>query len=275
MGFNVRSLRLVALLLMLNFTHTAIAQQAPQSRGQNSSDIASERRSGSNFHNSFASSEFALRTQVIVKGAPFSAVAVSETVQTLSDGSRVSRSRTARVSRDSEGRVRFEFGRDASKGKSFTLYDAVSGATYIGNSIRRAALQLSPPESDASLRRVKIITPQSLLENLRVVVGETIESLGVRIIEGVEAEGVRVTSRLPARADGSEQPGRVVYERWHSHALRSDVLIKCADPRFGEAVYRLAGINQAEPAPELFTIPSGYRVEPVAFGQRSRGHKMN
>ena len=46
----------------------------------------------------------------VVKGAPFSAEAVSESVQTLSDGNKISRSHTTRMFRDGEGRFRREGG---------------------------------------------------------------------------------------------------------------------------------------------------------------------
>ena len=264
MGFRATSLRLAALLpLTLFFTHTSLAQQtSPQA-----ALVASEKRSGNNFHSSFAASEFGTNGKVIVRGAPFTAVAISETVQVLSDGSHVTRKRTARVYRDAEGRFRTEFGRNAGKGETYTLYDAVSGATYLVSSTRRAALQLSAPVADASNRRAQIITPQSPPEDLKVVVGETIEALGTRIIEGVKAEGVRVTSSGPMKAGG------VVYERWYSHELRRDVLIKLSDPRFGEAVYRLTDVKLAEPPADLFTIPAEYRVEPVIL--RNRVSKTN
>lgn len=43
-----------------------------------------------------------------VKGAPFSAEGVSESIQTLADGNRIARSTTTRMYRDSEGRFRRE-----------------------------------------------------------------------------------------------------------------------------------------------------------------------
>src|SRR5207237_7712947 len=44
----------------------------------------------------------------VVKGAPYSADAVTETVQTLGDGNRIARKNTAKVYRDSDGRTRYE-----------------------------------------------------------------------------------------------------------------------------------------------------------------------
>ena len=44
----------------------------------------------------------------LVKGAPYSAQAVTESTQTLGDGNRIVRKSTATVYRDSEGRTRRE-----------------------------------------------------------------------------------------------------------------------------------------------------------------------
>jgi hypothetical protein len=58
-----------------------------------------------------AMSQMLPRTAVesrITRGAPYSAEAVTETLQVLSDGTRISRKNITRVFRDSEGRTRRE-----------------------------------------------------------------------------------------------------------------------------------------------------------------------
>jgi TonB family protein len=63
---------------------------------------------GGNAYNfSFATSEMSFDFKV-VKGAPYSADAVTETTQTLSDGNRIVRKTTSSLYRDSEGRTRRE-----------------------------------------------------------------------------------------------------------------------------------------------------------------------
>ncbi|MGH9938047.1 MAG: hypothetical protein ACREAM_17510 [Blastocatellia bacterium] len=44
----------------------------------------------------------------VVKGAPYSATAITETIQTLSDGNQIIRKNEARIYRDTEGRARLE-----------------------------------------------------------------------------------------------------------------------------------------------------------------------
>ena len=55
----------------------------------------------------FAASEMSFDFKV-VKGAPYSADAITETTQTLSDGNRIVRKTTSSLYRDSEGRTRRE-----------------------------------------------------------------------------------------------------------------------------------------------------------------------
>lgn len=56
----------------------------------------------------------------VVKGAPYSAEAISESVQTLADGNRITRSNSTKIFRDSEGRVRRE-GNSGTDGNGFTF----------------------------------------------------------------------------------------------------------------------------------------------------------
>lgn len=270
MRFGATSLRLAVLLPLALLPAQTIAQQKT---GQDSPAIVSEKRSGNDFHASFAASEFAFNGKVIVRDTPFSAIAVTETLQTLSDGRHVKRQRQARVYRDGAGSVRIESVAAEGKAGSFMLYDAVSGATYMVSSKLRTALQFSPPVADASLRRAEIITPQSPPQDLRNVVGETIEPLGIRVIEGVKVEGVRITSRVPTNA-GTATSGMVVFERWYSHELRRNVMIKITDPRFGEAVYRLTDVQRTEPPHDLFVLPAGYKINPI-FPARDRVSDTN
>lgn len=94
----------------------------------------------------------------------------------------------------------------------------------------------------------------------------TTESLGTRSIEGVMAEGTRTTSTIAAGAIGNLMPIEVVNERWYSRELQTPVLISRKDPRSGDSVYRLRNIIRAEPAADLFTVPSDYQVRGGQLG---------
>lgn len=86
----------------------------------------------------------------LVKGAPYSAQAVTETVQTLSDGNRIVRKNTAQLYRDAEGRTRREqtvgyFGPFAASGEetqTVFINDPVAGFSYILEPSSRIARKL-------------------------------------------------------------------------------------------------------------------------------------
>src|SRR6185295_16289044 len=65
----------------------------------------------------------------VVKGQPYSAEVVSESIQTLADGNRIVQKTTGRVYRDSEGRIRREEDRP-SGGATISITDSVAGTTY-------------------------------------------------------------------------------------------------------------------------------------------------
>src|SRR5215469_10274239 len=75
----------------------------------------------------------------VVKNAPFSAEAVTETEQTLADGNRIHRKTESKMYRDSAGRTRREgtlpglglFVTSESSRSFILIYDAVTGTNYI------------------------------------------------------------------------------------------------------------------------------------------------
>ena len=86
----------------------------------------------------------------LVKGAPYSAQAVTESVQTLSDGNRIVRKNTAQLYRDTEGRTRREqavgyIGPYAASGEetqAVFINDPVAGFSYILEPSSRTARKM-------------------------------------------------------------------------------------------------------------------------------------
>ena len=74
---------------------------------------------------------FTSGSTAVVKGAPFSAEGISESVQTLSDGNRITRSNTTRMFRDSDGRFRREG--SASPGSNSISYSYASAGFGSGS----------------------------------------------------------------------------------------------------------------------------------------------
>ena len=77
----------------------------------------------------------------IVRGAPYSAETVSESVQALTDGNRIVRRNATRVYRDSEGRTRVERLNPAGAVSSVSISDPVSGETLMLNPETRTAMR--------------------------------------------------------------------------------------------------------------------------------------
>src|SRR5262245_31037552 len=195
----------------------------------------------------------------VVKGAPYSATATTESVQTLADGAKITHKSSDNTYRDSEGRTRREqkidrvgpFFVEGEPRQMVFINDVVSGARIFLDPVRRTARKsqssegppphVAPPPPNAGAR--------------------SSESLGKQMIEGVEAEGTRTTITIPTGKIGNDRPLEIVSERWESPALQVVVLSKLKDPFVGETTYRLVNIKSGEPSPELFEIPSDYTIE--------------
>jgi hypothetical protein len=74
-----------------------------------------------------------------IKGAPYFAETVTETVQQLADGNRIVRKTTGRVYRDSEGRTRRETDREPGQVRSISITDPVAGIAWSLNPETRVA----------------------------------------------------------------------------------------------------------------------------------------
>lgn len=87
-----------------------------------------------------------------VKGAPYSAQAVTESTQTLSDGNRIVRKSTTSLYRDSEGRTRREqtfkaigpLAADGEPGQMIFISDPVAGVDYSLDTQSRTARKMMP-----------------------------------------------------------------------------------------------------------------------------------
>lgn len=94
--------------------------------------------------------EISASSDKVIKGAPFSAEAVSESVQVLADGNRIVRSSTSKLYRNSEGRFRQEMtggtggmvGPMYSYGQGISILDPVGGYRVLLDSNLRTARQM-------------------------------------------------------------------------------------------------------------------------------------
>ena len=216
----------------------------------------------------------------VVKGAPYSATAITESAQTLSNGARITHKTSASIYRDSEGRTRREMTLDRigpfatadEPAQLIFINDPVAGINYVLDQRSHTARKMAAPPGDGPRRRPPFERAPERAPEKASAEGKTespgkqwaegkTESLGKQVIEGVEAEGVRSVITIPEGRIGNDRPIEIVSERWDSPELQTVVLSKHNDPRFGETVYRLTNINRAEPAQTLFEVPADYKVE--------------
>ncbi len=226
----------------------------------------------------------------VVKNAPYSAEALTETTQTLADGNRISRKTNATLYRDSEGRTRREealgaigpWAPNGEPSQSVFINDPVSKTNLVLDTKAKTVRKMPMP--DQAFAKLKAESSQ-----MKIMAGMPVhieggsggavaspaveaklkaemdaknnaqkESLGTQMIEGVQAEGTRTTLTIPAGAIGNDLPIQVVSERWYSPELQTVVMTKHSDPRMGDTTYRLTNINRNEPAPSLFQAPADY-----------------
>lgn len=230
-----------------------------------------------------------------IANAPFTADATTEFTQLLQDGNRIDRRFTTSLARDGRGRTRSE--QDVAmlgplvvlqKGMNWThgtaaavahgepprftvITDPIEGVTYTLDERLKEARRNSFKAAFNSVIDINgAIEVKRLATKLEAVRAPSksdepvVESLGTRQIEGVSAEGTRSTTSIPAGQVGNLNPIHLVTERWFSKELQMAVLITRRDPRSGDTVYRLTNIVRAEPPPDLFTVPSDYRVVDMA-----------
>jgi hypothetical protein len=252
----------------------------------------------------FVSSEMSFDGKV-VKGAPYSAQAVTETTRTLSDGNRIKHKTSASIYRDSEGRTRRDqelgaVGPWAMSGEpqqTIFINDPVAGVNYVLDPRTHTARKMPPifigytpgealngapgkaPKVEMKIEGNVLISPAPpppgegphppmefhIAPNPHKGVTE---SLGKQTIEGVLAEGVRTTMTIPAGEVGNEQPIQIVFEKWYSPELQAVVMSKHSDPFVGETVYRLTNIVRGEPSHSLFEVPGDYTIKEIPANMR-------
>ncbi len=228
----------------------------------------------------FVRPEFGLAGRV-VKGAPYSAQAVTQFNQTLTDGNRIQRTTTASVARDSEGRTRTERSLEAigplagsgNASKAVFINDPVTGNSYVLDSNRHTARQMPAmanrrrPAPDQGAAQGSNGTSRLGAESARggarqrAITGMKTDDLGTQVIDGLAVQGKRVSRTITAAQAGSERDIEITTETWFSPELQMVIMSKTSDPRFGESVYKLTNISRAEPDPALFTIPSDYQLQ--------------
>jgi hypothetical protein len=219
----------------------------------------------------------------VVKGAPFSATAMSETTSTLQDGSVLRRTSQVSMYRDSQGRSRHEatftgFGPLTASGgakKMVMISDPVAGVHIMLDDEQKVAHKMALHTHGGSGADAKPAPAFEGKMQERMQQDEAAgllkkESLGTQMINGVVAEGTRTTHIIPAGQIGNEKALQVVSERWYSADLQIVLKSTRTDPRFGTTTYTVTNVQRTEPAATLFTVPAEYTVQTGGRGPGGR-----
>jgi hypothetical protein len=223
-----------------------------------------------------------------IAGAPYSAEAVTERVQTLADGNRIVQTSSSTVARDRQGRIRRDeslaIALPGSKGdapKLEMIDDPVTGVQWRLDPQTKTAVKMVFPKMPPSFLNNPLPPPgaeltwsyssgapgsQITIETLAKRNAEADTNvnrvdLGTQTVEGVPAQGTRITRTIPAGEVGNEQPLIITTETWYSPSLKVLVMSKAEDPRMGVTTYRLTNIQRAEPPASLFEIPAEYTIK--------------
>jgi hypothetical protein len=216
-----------------------------------------------------------------VTGAPFSAVAISISTQTLADGNQISHKTQTNLFRDSQGRFRKEvtlpaIGPLATSGqpKSFIfINDPVASTNFVLHPDEKMAEQMGRPRGGMKgPMKGEMKGKAGSWEAKAEASGDfKKEDLGTQTIAGVSAQGTRYTRTIPVGQIGNEKAIVIVSERWYSADLQMTVMSKRSDPRFGETTYTITNIQRTEPSASLFTVPADYTVQQSGMGR----HRLN
>jgi hypothetical protein len=211
-------------------------------------------------------------------GAPYSAEQISETVQTLADGTHITQpAMKTMYYRDSQGRTRMEHSFPLPPGavagtetpSLIEINDPVSGAHYTLEARNKTArkwsmptaMPVSSPRPPTSGARLGPPANSAAPANAGKPKPEfSYEDLGTQTIEGVVAEGRRTTIAYPVGAFGNDRPITTTHDVWFSNELKAVILSNNTDPRSGESTTKLVNISRAEPDPTLFQIPADYQI---------------
>ena len=237
----------------------------------------------------------------VVKNAPYSAQAVSEKVQSLTDGNQITVRTTTTFYRDSAGRTRTEMATQDGELRHITIRDP-EGVSWILRPRDKTATKLGAPRALAAAAREKarerieaLRKEGKLPEGREAIIVKRVErigdaagqrghgfglgmlagafgdrewaskavtrELGAREFSGVKAEGKMRSYEIPAGELGNRNPIVVTHETWYSPELQITMYTRHSDPRTGENTYRLENLKREEPAASLFAVPSDYTVK--------------
>jgi outer membrane lipoprotein-sorting protein len=199
-----------------------------------------------------------------VTGAPFSATKTDTRQQTLADGNQIQDTRTEKIYRDTDGRMRTESTMTTPFGTTktmITIFDPVAGfVAHLNPADSTAIKQTLPPMPTGAPKEHK--APPADANAPQVVKTD----LGASTVAGLAVTGTKTTRTIPAGAIGNTNPLVETREVWISTALKIPVQMTATDPEHGTSTMLFSNVSTAAPDPTLFQIPSTYTVKAAPAG---------
>jgi hypothetical protein len=210
-----------------------------------------------------------MRGGEFVKGAPYTATAVTETTQVLGDGNRIVNKSVALLARDSEGRTR----REETVSNLGPLHTSASRLAFITDPVAKTEYVLDLDNHTArvhQLSAVKVLTSEQKEALFQRAPGQPLRSTSVaevkqqalpdERIDGITCERILQTETIPAGSIGNERTIVVTSQTCASPELHLLLMRKRNDPRYGTTDYQLTGIQKSEPDASLFKVPSDFKA---------------
>jgi hypothetical protein len=212
-----------------------------------------------------------------VTNRPYSATVKTTVVQKLADGTTITKVRTTKEARDSEGRTMHQINLERPNGEPAMLDTSVSDPVnqtrtqwtdlFKMATVMHLSQPHSTPPSPPAVPGGGVGSGQGPLREaptLQMRANQTKverEQLGGKTLAGVYAEGIRVTRTIPVGAEGNDRPMTTVVETWYSPELKITLLLVNSDPRTGTRTTEVTELDRAEPDPAVFQVPEGYTVK--------------
>jgi hypothetical protein len=194
---------------------------------------------------------------------PFTAEYKITQVQTLPNGTTITRDSTELKARDSQGRRFTETTIASPSGDQtpttiFNVFDPVARTMTVWNNPgkRVTVFTMSTP---GAARDCSAATPPVQ----RVGSKTTSENLGTQAILDIESRGQRTSTTIPAGAIGNDAPLVRTFEIWTAVArgLKGTLMREISDdPRSGTRTVEIVSLTQGEPDTTNFQPPEGYET---------------
>jgi hypothetical protein len=203
-----------------------------------------------------------------IPDAPFTATLDTEWVRYTADGATISLFNERRIARDAKGRIYEERWALAPKQADGTVRSKLAWIqiadpkqrTLYNCSMQKQICDLLPYDPADDLSAASRPKPVNAANGTLTRGPVTWEDLGTRNIVGIDTAGVRETRVIAAGVMGNDLPLTGMSEYWHSDQLGINLLSIRTGPTFGKQTFTVTELTSAEPDPQLFERPAGFKV---------------